>query len=159
MSLPGLLQGTRVRYNAYIASYLDEEIMRKAARPMITGIGHVAFRVTSLQRALDFYCTKLGFSEAFALSRRGSLRPGLCMSRLPQALLLSYFLIRRMPQEQSLHGILLRATNMSACWLMICQLPSMSWQHGALRFLDPLSRGWIPICNTGSTIPTAILSN
>lgn len=38
---------------------------------MITGIVHVAFRVTSLQRALDFYCTKLGFSEAFRLEQEG----------------------------------------------------------------------------------------
>jgi lactoylglutathione lyase len=42
---------------------------------MITSIGHVAFRVTSLQRALDFYCTKLGFSEAFRLEREGQPSP------------------------------------------------------------------------------------
>ena len=42
---------------------------------MITGIGHVAFRVTSLQRALDFYCNKLGFSEAFRLEREGEPSP------------------------------------------------------------------------------------
>ena len=42
---------------------------------MITGIGHVAFRVTSLQRALDFYCTKLGFSEAFRLEHEGQPSP------------------------------------------------------------------------------------
>ncbi len=42
---------------------------------MITGIGHVAFRVTSLQRALDFYCSKLGFSEAFRLEREGQPSP------------------------------------------------------------------------------------
>src|SRR5258707_824090 len=48
---------------------------QKEAQPMITGIGHVAFRVTSLQRALDFYCTKLGFSEAFRLERQGEPSP------------------------------------------------------------------------------------
>lgn len=42
---------------------------------MITGIGHVAFRVTSLQRALDFYCNKLGFSEAFRLEKEGQPSP------------------------------------------------------------------------------------
>lgn len=36
---------------------------------MITGIGHVAFRVTDLDRALDFYCNILGFREAFRLDR------------------------------------------------------------------------------------------
>jgi catechol 2,3-dioxygenase-like lactoylglutathione lyase family enzyme len=42
---------------------------------MITGIGHVAFRVTNLQKALDFYCTRLGFREAFRLEREGQPSP------------------------------------------------------------------------------------
>ena len=42
---------------------------------MITSIGHVAFRVTSLQRALDFYCNKLGFSEVFRLDQEGQPSP------------------------------------------------------------------------------------
>jgi lactoylglutathione lyase len=42
---------------------------------MITGIGHVAFRVTNLQRALDFYCNTLGFSEAFRLEQEGQPSP------------------------------------------------------------------------------------
>ena len=42
---------------------------------MITGIGHVAFRVTDLERALDFYCDKLGFREAFRLDREGEPSP------------------------------------------------------------------------------------
>lgn len=42
---------------------------------MITGIGHVAFRVTDLDRALDFYCAKLGFREAFRLEREGEPSP------------------------------------------------------------------------------------
>lgn len=42
---------------------------------MITGIGHVAFRVTNLQQALDFYCNKLGFSEAFRLEQEGQPSP------------------------------------------------------------------------------------
>jgi lactoylglutathione lyase len=42
---------------------------------MITGIGHVAFRITDLERALDFYCGKLGFREAFRLERDGEPSP------------------------------------------------------------------------------------
>jgi catechol 2,3-dioxygenase-like lactoylglutathione lyase family enzyme len=42
---------------------------------MITGIGHVAFRVTDLGRALDFYCGTLGFREAFRLERDGEPSP------------------------------------------------------------------------------------
>ena len=42
---------------------------------MITGIGHVAFRVSDLERALDFYCNKLGFREAFRLERDGQPSP------------------------------------------------------------------------------------
>lgn len=32
---------------------------------MITGIGHVAFDVEDMEKALDFYCGKLGFQDAF----------------------------------------------------------------------------------------------
>jgi catechol 2,3-dioxygenase-like lactoylglutathione lyase family enzyme len=42
---------------------------------MITGIGHVAFRITDLGRALDFYCGTLGFREAFRLERDGMPSP------------------------------------------------------------------------------------
>lgn len=42
---------------------------------MITGLGHVAFRVTDLDRALDFYCGILGFREAFRLDRDGEPSP------------------------------------------------------------------------------------
>lgn len=42
---------------------------------MITGLGHVAFRITELDRALDFYCGKLGFREAFRLERDGEPSP------------------------------------------------------------------------------------
>jgi lactoylglutathione lyase len=42
---------------------------------MITGLGHVAFRVTELDRALDFYCRILGFREAFRLDREGDPSP------------------------------------------------------------------------------------
>jgi lactoylglutathione lyase len=42
---------------------------------MITGIGHVAFRVTDLDRALAFYCGVLGLREAFRLDREGEPSP------------------------------------------------------------------------------------
>ncbi len=42
---------------------------------MITGLGHVAFRITNLEKALDFYCGKLGFREAFRLEREGEPSP------------------------------------------------------------------------------------
>ncbi len=34
---------------------------------MITGIGHVAYGVSDLERSLDFYCRGLGLREAFRL--------------------------------------------------------------------------------------------
>jgi lactoylglutathione lyase len=42
---------------------------------MITGLGHVAFRITDLAKSLDFYCQKLGFKEAFRLEREGEYSP------------------------------------------------------------------------------------
>ena len=42
---------------------------------MITGIGHVAFRIGNLEESLDFYCNKLGFREAFRLEQEGKPSP------------------------------------------------------------------------------------
>jgi lactoylglutathione lyase len=42
---------------------------------VIIGVGHVAFRITDLERALDFYCGTLGFREAFRLERDGEPSP------------------------------------------------------------------------------------
>jgi catechol 2,3-dioxygenase-like lactoylglutathione lyase family enzyme len=42
---------------------------------MITGLGHVAFRVTDLDRALDFYVRILGLREAFRLDMAGQPSP------------------------------------------------------------------------------------
>lgn len=42
---------------------------------MIMGLGHVAFCITDVERALDFYCGKLGFREAFRLEREGEYSP------------------------------------------------------------------------------------
>ena len=105
---------------------------------MITGIGHIAFRVTNLRQALDFYCDTLGFSEAFRLEQEGHPRPGLCTSRLLPALLSSCSLIHKLPQEPFLRGIRKRAINMYAYWLMTCRPPLVNWHLGVLRLLKPL---------------------
>ncbi|HET8846735.1 MAG TPA: VOC family protein [Ktedonobacteraceae bacterium] len=42
---------------------------------MITGIGHIAFVISDLERSLDFYCNKLGFRQAFQLDREGTPSP------------------------------------------------------------------------------------
>lgn len=34
---------------------------------MFTGIAHVAYNATDMQRALDFYCKGLGFTHAFSI--------------------------------------------------------------------------------------------
>ena len=41
----------------------------------MTGIGHVAFVISDLERSLDFYCNKLGFYRAFNLDREGTPSP------------------------------------------------------------------------------------
>ena len=42
---------------------------------MVTGIGHLAFRIANLEQSLDFYCNKLGFREAFRLDMEGMPSP------------------------------------------------------------------------------------
>ena len=42
---------------------------------MITGIAHLAFHITDLDRSLQFYCKRLGFQEAFRLDREGEHSP------------------------------------------------------------------------------------
>lgn len=37
---------------------------------MLTGLGHIAFRVTDLEKSRDFYCNKLGLREVFRLQRK-----------------------------------------------------------------------------------------
>ena len=68
---------------------------------MITGIGHVAFRVTSLQQALDFYCNKLGFSEAFRLEREGEPSPWIVYIQIAPASFIELF-----PDPQDAPGTL-----------------------------------------------------
>ncbi len=68
---------------------------------MITGIGHVAFRVTSLQRALDFYCNKLGFSEAFRLDGEGQPSPWIVYIQIAPGSFIELF-----PDPQNVPGTL-----------------------------------------------------
>lgn len=49
--------------------------VKKEGNIVITGIGHVAFSVSDLDRALDFYCDKLGFRKAFQMDREGMPSP------------------------------------------------------------------------------------
>jgi lactoylglutathione lyase len=57
----------------------------------ITGIGHVAFRVKGLERALDFYCGTLGFQEAFRLDREGQPSPWIVYLRAAPGQFLELF--------------------------------------------------------------------
>ncbi len=66
---------------------------------MITGIGHVAFRVTNLQRALDFYCNKLGFTEAFRLEQDGQPSPWIVYIQIAPGSFIELF-----PDEQAAPG-------------------------------------------------------
>ena len=70
---------------------------------MITGIGHVAFRVTSLQQALDFYCTKLGFSEAFRLEQEGQPSPWIVYIQIAPGSFIELF-----PYPQDAPGTIVR---------------------------------------------------
>jgi len=42
---------------------------------MITGLGHLAFRISDLEKSLHFYCETLGFREAFRLDKEGEPSP------------------------------------------------------------------------------------
>jgi lactoylglutathione lyase len=58
---------------------------------MITGIGHIAFRVTDLARSLDFYCDKLGFEEAFRLDAEGQPKPWIVYLRVAPGVFVELF--------------------------------------------------------------------
>jgi len=89
---------------------------------VITGIGHVAFRVTSLQRALDFYCNKLGFSEAFRLEKEGQPSPWIVYIQVAPGSFIELF-----PDPQDAPGALPardpRASYKHVC-LLVDELPA-----------------------------------
>lgn len=81
---------------------------------MITGIGHVAFRVTDLPRALDFYCNKLGFDEAFHLEKEGQPSPWIVYIQIAPGSFIELF-----PEAQEAPGKLL-AHNPQASYQHFC---------------------------------------
>lgn len=59
---------------------------------MITGIGHVAFRVTNLQHVLDFYCNTPGLSEAIRLEQGGQPSPWIVYIQIAPGAFIELFL-------------------------------------------------------------------
>src|SRR5947209_9774259 len=104
----------------YSKGYPIVAYSQKGVRPMITGIGHVAFRVTSLQQALDFYCTKLGFSEAFRLEQEGQPSPWIVYIQIAPGSFIELF-----PDPQDAPGTIVRE-------------PQASYKHVCL-LVDDLS--------------------
>jgi lactoylglutathione lyase len=58
---------------------------------MVSGIAHVAFRVTDLERALEFYAGKLGLREAFRLEREGMPSPWIVYLQIAPGAFLELF--------------------------------------------------------------------
>jgi catechol 2,3-dioxygenase-like lactoylglutathione lyase family enzyme len=83
---------------------------------MITGIGHVAFCVTSLQRALDFYCNKLGFRMVFGLEQEGQPSPWIVYIQLAPGSFLELF-----PDRQDAPGTI-SAPDPQASYKHVCLL-------------------------------------
>jgi catechol 2,3-dioxygenase-like lactoylglutathione lyase family enzyme len=83
---------------------------------MITGIGHVAFRVTNLQRALDFYCNTLGFSEAFRLEQEGQPSPWIVYIQIAPGSFIELF-----PDSQDAPGTI-PARDLQASYKHVCLL-------------------------------------
>ena len=83
---------------------------------MIAGIGHIAFRVTNLQRALDFYCSKLGFSEAFRLEQEGRPSPWIVYIQIAPGAFIELF-----PDSQDVPGTI-PARDPQASYKHVCLL-------------------------------------
>src|SRR5438874_10882726 len=112
---------------------------------MITGIGHVAFRITDLDRALAFYCGTLGFREAFRLEREGEPSPWIVYLHVAPGQFLELF-----PGAEGRWrpGAARPATTTTAWSWTTCAPPSASWRRGA--WPSPASRPWA-WTTTGST--------
>ncbi|GCE45456.1 lactoylglutathione lyase [Thermosporothrix hazakensis] len=65
---------------------------------MIRGIGHLALRITNLERSLDFYCAKLGLKEVFRLDREGQPSPWIVYLQVAHNQFLELF-----PGEEAQH--------------------------------------------------------
>ncbi len=138
---------------------------------MITSIGHVAFRVTSLQRALDFYCTKLGFSEAFRLELEGQpspwivyiqIAPGNFIELFPDSQAASGTIPARDPQASYKHVCLL-VDDMSATLgelasrgLEISQAPTLGLDHNLQYWLNDPDGNPIELMQIMANSPQAV---
>ena len=73
---------------------------------MITGIGHAAFRVTDIDRALDFYCGKLGLRRAFHLDREGTPSPWIVYLQVAPGSFIELFpgAVGRAPESEETAG-------------------------------------------------------
>jgi len=58
---------------------------------MITRIGHVAIRITDLERTLDFYCPRAGLPGGLRLDREGQPSPWIVYLQLRPGQFLSLF--------------------------------------------------------------------
>lgn len=118
---------------------------------MITGIGHIAFRVTNLQRALDFYCNKLGFSEAFRLEQEGQpspwivyiqIAPGAFIELFPDAPSAPGTIPGRDPQASYKHVCLLvddmsaTLSDLAVRGLEIAKAPIVGLDHNLQYWID-----------------------
>ena len=68
---------------------------------MITGIGHIAFNISNLEKSLDFYCGKLGFREAFRLDREGTPSPWIVYIQVTRGNFIELF--PGLPEEAANH--------------------------------------------------------
>ena len=133
---------------------------------MITGIGHVAFRVTDLERALDFYCDKLGFREAFRLDREGEPSPWIVYLQIGPGQFVELFPGAREigPQPGAAAGdnhVCLLVDDMdgtlrqlTARGLEINGSPLASWPRASTVVVITVSPS--AMCNTGSWEPIVV---
>ena len=57
---------------------------------MIAGLGHVAFRTSDIDRTLEFYCEKLGLTEAFRLNNDDG-KPWIVYVRVAEGEFIEFF--------------------------------------------------------------------
>jgi catechol 2,3-dioxygenase-like lactoylglutathione lyase family enzyme len=137
---------------------------------MITGIGHIAFRVTNLQRALDFYCNKLGFSEAFRLEQEGQpspwivyiqIAPGAFIELFPDSQFAPGTIPGRDPQASYKHVCLLvedmsaTLNELAARGLEIAKAPTVGLDHNLQYWIDDPDGNPIELMQIMPTSPQA----
>ncbi|GCE24423.1 VOC family protein [Dictyobacter kobayashii] len=123
---------------------------------MITGIGHVAFYISNLEKSLDFYCQKLGFREAFRLDREGTPSPWIVYIQVAPGNFIELFpggAGENRPRGQNVgyNHVCLLVDDINAT---LQELKG----RGVEIVGEPI-RGWIPIYNIGLTIQMAMPLN